>query len=270
MRCAALRDGGAGPPCGARGGAATRDGSGLRCGAEVGLGALRSRPRTGGARDSRSLRARERGGGGTRGRLHVGSGARLRGGVPLVAAAGWYCWYCWYSWGAAATRTSGCCRLCACKGQHPGVRLVGIRGPCAVRAEPGPFCGTAVCPTDTLCPQWPYCRKHCSYCSFNKYVVPAVDEAAVRACLVREAQTLLRLGHVRRWVPALGPGGRGVLQRPPAASQPSPQRHLRLLRWGHPQPGRPAHHRRRAGGGCGGRLSSRWSRGDAGGQPRLR
>uniref|UniRef100_A0A8V1AN44 Radical S-adenosyl methionine domain-containing protein n=1 Tax=Gallus gallus TaxID=9031 RepID=A0A8V1AN44_CHICK len=140
-----------------------------------------------------------------------GSGARLRGGVPLVAAAGWYCWY---SWGAAATRTSGCCRLCACKGQHPGVRLVGIRGPCAVRAEPGPFCGTAVCPTDTLCPQWPYCRKHCSYCSFNKYVVPAVDEAAVRACLVREAQTLLRLGHVRSVTSVFFGGGTPSLAAP--------------------------------------------------------
>ncbi|XP_009472468.1 PREDICTED: MYCBP-associated protein-like, partial [Nipponia nippon] len=44
---------------------------------------------------------------------------------------------------------------------------------------------------------WPYCRKRCSYCNFNKYVVPAVDEAAVRACLVREARTLLRLGRVQ-------------------------------------------------------------------------
>ncbi|NXI55052.1 RSAD1 protein, partial [Chloroceryle aenea] len=34
-----------------------------------------------------------------------------------------------------------------------------------------------------LCPQWPYCRKRCSYCNFNKYVVPAVDEVAMGACL---------------------------------------------------------------------------------------
>ncbi|NWR48201.1 RSAD1 protein, partial [Regulus satrapa] len=47
-----------------------------------------------------------------------------------------------------------------------------------------------------LCPQWPYCRKRCSYCNFNTYVVPEVDEVAVRACLVREAQTLLRLSQV--------------------------------------------------------------------------
>ncbi|KAM8797025.1 radical S-adenosyl methionine domain-containing protein 1, mitochondrial [Eudromia elegans] len=44
---------------------------------------------------------------------------------------------------------------------------------------------------------WPYCRQLCTYCSFNKYAARAVDEAAVRACLVREARTLLRLGRVR-------------------------------------------------------------------------
>lgn len=54
------------------------------------------------------------------------------------------------------------------------------------------------------CPQWPYCRQRCSYCSFNTYVVRAVDEAAVRACLLREAQTLLRLGRVHRCVNSLG------------------------------------------------------------------
>ncbi|NWQ89706.1 RSAD1 protein, partial [Burhinus bistriatus] len=50
------------------------------------------------------------------------------------------------------------------------------------------------------CLQWPYCRKRCSYCNFNKYVVPAVDEAAMRACLVQETRTLLHLSQVQRWV----------------------------------------------------------------------
>ncbi|POI34749.1 hypothetical protein CIB84_001498, partial [Bambusicola thoracicus] len=66
----------------------------------------------------------------------------------------------------------------------------------------------------TLCPQWPYCRKHCSYCSFNKYVVLAVDEAAVRACLVRETQTLLRLGHVRSVTSVFFGGGTPSLAAP--------------------------------------------------------
>ena len=54
------------------------------------------------------------------------------------------------------------------------------------------------------CTQWPYCEKRCTYCNFNKYIPRGVDEAALRRCLVTEAQTLLRLSGVRRWV--LGPG----------------------------------------------------------------
>ncbi|NXC45162.1 RSAD1 protein, partial [Penelope pileata] len=61
---------------------------------------------------------------------------------------------------------------------------------------------------------WPYCRQHCSYCSFNKYVVPALDEAAVRACLVREVQTLLRLGHVQRVTSVFFGGGTPSLAAP--------------------------------------------------------
>ncbi|NXF05732.1 RSAD1 protein, partial [Smithornis capensis] len=74
----------------------------------------------------------------------------------------------------------------------------------------------------TPCPQWPYCRKRCSYCSFNTYVVPAVDEAAVRACLVREAHTLLRLSQVQRWVHGGVHGRCGALRCPPAAPHPLP------------------------------------------------
>ncbi|NWI58551.1 RSAD1 protein, partial [Calyptomena viridis] len=74
----------------------------------------------------------------------------------------------------------------------------------------------------TPCPQWPYCRKRCSYCNFNTYVVPAVDEAAVRACLVREAHTLLRLSQVQRWVHRGVHGWCGARQCPPAAPHPLP------------------------------------------------
>lgn len=102
------------------------------------------------------------------------------------------------------------------RGTGPG-RAAGLRaGP--TRSDPGPEpAGPA---TASLYVHWPFCRKHCAYCSFNKYVVPAVDEAAVRACLVREAQTLLRIGRVRRLVPALGPWGHSALQQPPAAPPP--------------------------------------------------
>ncbi|NWT69124.1 RSAD1 protein, partial [Prunella himalayana] len=64
------------------------------------------------------------------------------------------------------------------------------------------------------CPQWPYCRKRCSYCNFNTYVVPAVDEAAVRACLVREAQTLLRLSQVHSVTSVFFGGGTPSLGSP--------------------------------------------------------
>lgn len=45
-------------------------------------------------------------------------------------------------------------------------------------------------------------------------MVPAVDEAAVRACLVREAQTLLRLGHVRSVTSVFFGGGTPSLAAP--------------------------------------------------------
>ncbi|NXT55985.1 RSAD1 protein, partial [Pluvianellus socialis] len=64
------------------------------------------------------------------------------------------------------------------------------------------------------CPQWPYCRKRCSYCNFNTYVVPAADEAAVRACLVRETRTLLRLGRVQSVTSVFFGGGTPSLASP--------------------------------------------------------
>ncbi|XP_042688740.1 radical S-adenosyl methionine domain-containing protein 1, mitochondrial [Centrocercus urophasianus] len=79
-------------------------------------------------------------------------------------------------------------------------------------SEPGPEPAGPV--TAALYVHWPYCRKHCSYCSFNKYVVPAVDEAAVRACLVRETQTLLRLGHVQSVTSVFFGGGTPSLAAP--------------------------------------------------------
>ncbi|NWR80059.1 RSAD1 protein, partial [Centropus unirufus] len=65
-----------------------------------------------------------------------------------------------------------------------------------------------------LCPQWPYCRKRCSYCNFNKYVVPAVDEVPVRACLVQEALTLLRLSRVQSITSVFFGGGTPSLASP--------------------------------------------------------
>ncbi|NXG49467.1 RSAD1 protein, partial [Psilopogon haemacephalus] len=63
-------------------------------------------------------------------------------------------------------------------------------------------------------PQWPYCRKRCSYCNFNKYVVPAADEAAMGSCLVREASTLLRLSQVQSVSSVFFGGGTPSLASP--------------------------------------------------------
>ncbi|XP_074900563.1 radical S-adenosyl methionine domain-containing protein 1, mitochondrial [Buteo buteo] len=68
--------------------------------------------------------------------------------------------------------------------------------------------------TAALYVHWPYCRKRCSYCNFNKYVVPAVDEAAVRACLVREARTLLHLSQVQSVTSVFFGGGTPSLASP--------------------------------------------------------
>ncbi|XP_054702788.1 radical S-adenosyl methionine domain-containing protein 1, mitochondrial isoform X1 [Grus americana] len=68
--------------------------------------------------------------------------------------------------------------------------------------------------TAALYVHWPYCRKRCSYCNFNKYVVPAVDEAAVRACLVRETRTLLRLSQVQSITSVFFGGGTPSLASP--------------------------------------------------------
>uniref|UniRef100_A0A8C3PNM6 Radical S-adenosyl methionine domain-containing protein n=1 Tax=Calidris pygmaea TaxID=425635 RepID=A0A8C3PNM6_9CHAR len=74
--------------------------------------------------------------------------------------------------------------------------------------------GDVAVPHGAPCPQWPYCRKRCSYCNFNKYVVPVVDEAAVGSCLVREARTLLRLSRVQSVTSVFFGGGTPSLASP--------------------------------------------------------
>eukprot|EP00071_Canis_lupus_P022043 XP_013971960.1 radical S-adenosyl methionine domain-containing protein 1, mitochondrial [Canis lupus familiaris] len=69
-------------------------------------------------------------------------------------------------------------------------------------------------PGSSTRPQWPYCEKRCSYCNFNKYIPRGVEEAAVRSCLVTEAQTLLRLSGVRRVESVFFGGGTPSLASP--------------------------------------------------------
>ncbi|KAM4890136.1 radical S-adenosyl methionine domain-containing protein 1, mitochondrial [Sylvia borin] len=84
----------------------------------------------------------------------------------------------------------------------------------AVEAAPEAVPETAAPATAALYVHWPYCRKRCSYCNFNTYAVPAVDEAALRACLVREAHTLLRLSQVHSVTSVFFGGGTPSLASP--------------------------------------------------------
>ncbi|XP_074870364.1 radical S-adenosyl methionine domain-containing protein 1, mitochondrial isoform X2 [Carettochelys insculpta] len=61
---------------------------------------------------------------------------------------------------------------------------------------------------------WPYCRKRCSYCNFNKYIPRGLDEAAMRSCLTQEAQTLIQLSQVRRISSVFFGGGTPSLASP--------------------------------------------------------
>ncbi|XP_067164296.1 radical S-adenosyl methionine domain-containing protein 1, mitochondrial [Apteryx mantelli] len=79
----------------------------------------------------------------------------------------------------------------------PAAALAAARPGGETPAPPAPAPAPAEPTAAAVYVHWPYCRKLCTYCNFNKYVPRAVDEAAVRACLEREARTLLRLGQVQ-------------------------------------------------------------------------
>ncbi|KAM4674415.1 radical S-adenosyl methionine domain-containing protein 1, mitochondrial isoform 3-T3 [Amazona ochrocephala] len=96
---------------------------------------------------------------------------------------------------------------------RPGPGRAPGPGP-ASEPVPGAGPGAAAPAAASVYVHWPYCRKRCSYCNFNTYVVPAVDEAAVRACLVREARTLLRLSQVKSITSVFFGGGTPSLASP--------------------------------------------------------
>ncbi|XP_074745149.1 radical S-adenosyl methionine domain-containing protein 1, mitochondrial isoform X2 [Strix uralensis] len=108
------------------------------------------------------------------------------------------------------------------RGWRPAAAAIGAVRPGGAGPGRGPGSGPASEPapvpepaaTAALYVHWPYCRKRCSYCNFNKYVVPAVDEAAMRACLVREACTLLRLSQVQSVTSVFFGGGTPSLASP--------------------------------------------------------
>eukprot|EP01134_Creolimax_fragrantissima_P003878 CFRG3878T1 len=61
---------------------------------------------------------------------------------------------------------------------------------------------------------WPYCKKLCSYCNFNRYVRDEVDHERMRNCLVTELKTSLELCTPRKISSVFFGGGTPTLAEP--------------------------------------------------------
>ncbi|XP_069785484.1 radical S-adenosyl methionine domain-containing protein 1, mitochondrial [Narcine bancroftii] len=61
---------------------------------------------------------------------------------------------------------------------------------------------------------WPFCKKRCTYCNFNKYITLNVDHSAMRDSLVQETQTLLRDSQVKEITSVFFGGGTPSLAKP--------------------------------------------------------
>ncbi|GFO18517.1 radical s-adenosyl methionine domain-containing protein 1, mitochondrial-like, partial [Plakobranchus ocellatus] len=61
---------------------------------------------------------------------------------------------------------------------------------------------------------WPYCRKRCMYCNFNKYISNSVDHSRMRSCLMKETATLLNLSGVQKISSIFFGGGTPSLAEP--------------------------------------------------------
>ncbi|XP_078257981.1 radical S-adenosyl methionine domain-containing protein 1, mitochondrial isoform X2 [Rhinoraja longicauda] len=61
---------------------------------------------------------------------------------------------------------------------------------------------------------WPFCKRRCTYCNFNKYISPNVDQNAMRDGLVQETETLLRDSQVKEITSVFFGGGTPSLAKP--------------------------------------------------------
>ncbi|RUS69825.1 hypothetical protein EGW08_022412, partial [Elysia chlorotica] len=61
---------------------------------------------------------------------------------------------------------------------------------------------------------WPYCRKRCTYCNFNKYISNSVDHERMKTCLVKEAATLISQSRVQLISSVFFGGGTPSLAKP--------------------------------------------------------
>uniref|UniRef100_A0A2C9KEF6 Radical S-adenosyl methionine domain-containing protein 1, mitochondrial n=2 Tax=Biomphalaria glabrata TaxID=6526 RepID=A0A2C9KEF6_BIOGL len=61
---------------------------------------------------------------------------------------------------------------------------------------------------------WPYCKRRCTYCNFNKYIQKSVNHERMKQCLIKEAQTLLQLSGVEKITSVFFGGGTPSLAQP--------------------------------------------------------
>ncbi|XP_073246393.1 radical S-adenosyl methionine domain-containing protein 1, mitochondrial-like isoform X1 [Porites lutea] len=61
---------------------------------------------------------------------------------------------------------------------------------------------------------WPFCKKICTFCNFNKYASNSVDHYRMKKCLVAETKTLLQLSGVKKITSVYFGGGTPSLAEP--------------------------------------------------------
>ncbi|XP_070579953.1 radical S-adenosyl methionine domain-containing protein 1, mitochondrial-like isoform X2 [Ptychodera flava] len=61
---------------------------------------------------------------------------------------------------------------------------------------------------------WPYCKRRCTYCNFNKYIKNDVNEERMKSCLVTETETLLKMSDVKYITTIFFGGGTPSLAAP--------------------------------------------------------
>jgi oxygen-independent coproporphyrinogen-3 oxidase len=61
---------------------------------------------------------------------------------------------------------------------------------------------------------WPYCRRNCNYCNFNKYLLNGADSDRMVACLVREWDTVKTQEGITKAKTVFFGGGTPSLMRP--------------------------------------------------------
>ncbi|ESO84748.1 hypothetical protein LOTGIDRAFT_131730 [Lottia gigantea] len=62
--------------------------------------------------------------------------------------------------------------------------------------------------------QWPYCKRRCPYCNYNKYICKEVDEERMKKCLIQELETLVHKSCVENITTLFFGGGTPSLASP--------------------------------------------------------